>query len=176
MVQRTTLEAREHRAVDLLGVGLAAQDRPARPAAQRLVGGEGHDVGDPDRIRVRAAGDQPGRVGGVEHEEGADGVGDLAEGQRIDDPGVGGRTGHDEAGSFGLRLIGQPVEVDDLARIVVVVAGRRHAVRDEAPDLRVIEAGDPWVRCPPWSRRMASTVSPGLEQRLVGGQVGVGPA
>ena len=36
-------------------------------------------------------------------------------------------------------------------------------------------AGEPWVRCPPWSRRMARTVSPGLEQGLVDGQVGGGP-
>ena len=27
--------------------------------------------------------------------------------------------------------------------------------------LEVMDAGDPWVRCPPWSSRMASTVSPG---------------
>ena len=80
VLERAALQAREHRAVDLLGQLLPAQDGAAPRAAQRLVGGERDHVGHADRARVGAAGDEAGRVGGVEHEAGADRVGDLAEG------------------------------------------------------------------------------------------------
>ena len=79
-------------------------------------------VGDPDRARVDTAGDEAGRVGGVEHEQGADRVGDLAEGPGVDEPGVGGRAGHDQLrASRVLARCGHLVEVDDLARRLRVV-------------------------------------------------------
>ena len=121
------------------------------------------------------AGDEAGRVGGVEHEPGPHRVGDLAEGQRVDDPGVGGRAGHDQRGPLAAGQVGHLVEVDDLARLVRVVGGRRHPVGDEAPDL----GGDAGRRA---VGQVAAVVEPHgqdgvarLEQGLVDGQVGVGP-
>ena len=53
VLERAALEPGEHRAVDLLGQVLPAQDGAAARAAQRLVGGEGDDVGHAHRARVR---------------------------------------------------------------------------------------------------------------------------
>ena len=128
VLERATLEPGEHRAVDLLGQVVAAQDGAAARAAQGLVGGEGDDVGDPDRARVGAAGDEAGRVRGVEHEEGADRVGDLPEGLGVDDPGVGGRAGDDQRRLLRLGQVRHLVEVDDLAgvrRVLRLPASRR---------------------------------------------------
>ena len=47
-----------------------------------------------------AAGDEPGDVRGVEHEQRADLVGDLAERARVDDARVGGGAGDDDLGPF----------------------------------------------------------------------------
>ena len=134
--ERAALEAGKDRAVDLLGQVLAAENGAAAWTAQGLVRGEGHHVGHADRVRVRAAGDQPGRMGGVEHEVGADRVGDLPEGQRVDDAGVGGGAGDDQGRLLRLGQVGDLVEVDDLARIGLVVRRGGHAVGDEAPELR----------------------------------------
>ena len=82
VLERSALEAGEDGAVDLLGQVGPAQDGAAAGAAQRLVGGQRHHVGHADRARVGTAGDEAGRVGGVEHEEGAHRVGDLPEGLR----------------------------------------------------------------------------------------------
>ena len=118
---------------------------------------------------------RPGRVGGVEHEAGPHRVGDLPERQRVDDPGVGGGAGHDELGPFAPGHVGDLVEVDDLAGLVRVVGGRRHPVGDEAPHLGG-DAGRGAVG------QVTAVVEPHgqdgvarLEERLVDGQVGVGP-
>ena len=68
VLERTTLPAREHRLVDRGGVLRLGQDAPAAGSAQCLVGGEGHDIGVGHRVRMRAAGDEPGQVGDVEQE------------------------------------------------------------------------------------------------------------
>ena len=94
--ERTTLEAGKDGAVDLLGQVGPAQDGAAAGAAQCLVGGQRHHVGHADRARMSTPGDEPGRMGRVEHEEGAHRVGDLPERLGIDDAGIGGRAGHDE--------------------------------------------------------------------------------
>ena len=60
----------------LLVVG---QDHAAARAAQRLVRRGGHDMGVRERDGMRAAGDQPGEMRHVDHQIGADLVGDLAE-------------------------------------------------------------------------------------------------
>ena len=103
-----------------------------------------------------------------------DRVGDLAEGQGVDDPGVGRRAGHDQGGLLRLGQVGHLVEVDDLAGVRLVVRLGRHAVGDEAPELRD-DGGGRAVG------QVAAVVEPHgqdrrarLEERLVGGQVGVG--
>ena len=61
---------------------VVGQDHAAARAAQGLVGGRRDDVGVGDRVRVDAAGYQAGEVGHVDHQVGADFVGDLAEARR----------------------------------------------------------------------------------------------
>ena len=152
----------------------AAQDGAAPGAAQRLVRGEGHHVGHPDRARVGPAGDEAGRVRGVEHEQGAHRVGDLPERHRVDGAGVGGGAGHDEGGLLALGQVGHLVEVDDLARLAGVVPGRRHPVGDEAPHL----GGDGGRRAvgqvPPVVEPHGQNGGARLQEGLVDGQIGVG--
>ena len=99
--QRAALHAGEDGLVDGLGVLLPAEDRPAPGAPHRLVGGEGDDVGVRHRGGVGPAGDQPGDVGGVDDQQGADLVGDGPEGREVDDPGVGGGAGDDRLRPLG---------------------------------------------------------------------------
>ena len=96
VLEGTALQAREHRLVDGRGQVGRAQDGAAPRAAQRLVGGEGDDVGHSHRVGVDAAGDEAGDVGGVEEEQGADRVGDRTDRLGVDDPRVGGGAGHDQ--------------------------------------------------------------------------------
>ena len=151
------------------------QDGPATGPAQGLVGGEGDHVGHPHRRGMDAAGDEPGRMGGVEHEARPHRVGDLTEGHRVDDAGVGGRTGHDQAGTFAPGHFGHLVEVDGLPRLVGVVGRGGDAVGDEPPHL----GGDAGRRP---VGQMAAVVEPHgqdgvarLEEGLVDGQIGGGP-
>ena len=175
VLERATLQAGEHGAVDLLGQLLPAQDGAAPRAAQRLVGGQRDDVGHAHRARVGAAGDEARRVGGVEHEAGADRVRDLAEGHGVDDPRVGRRARHNQRRLLGLGEVGDLVEVDDLAGVGLVGRLRCDAVGHEAPELRD-DGGGRSVR------QVAAVVEahgehgrPRFEQGLVGRQVGVGP-
>ncbi len=124
MLEGAALKPGEHRLVDGRGVLGAAQDGAAPRPAQRLVGREGHHVGHADRVRMDPAGDQPGDVGGVEEQQGADLVGDAAEDLRIDDPGVGRGSGDDHLRPVLLGEGGQLVVVDALVAL-------GHAVGDE---------------------------------------------
>ena len=68
--QRAALHAGEHRRVDLLRELLVVgQDHAAARAAQRLVRGRGHDMGMRERDRMRAAGDEPGEMRHVDHQQ-----------------------------------------------------------------------------------------------------------
>jgi hypothetical protein len=93
------------------------------------VGGERHDVGAVlHRVRVHAPGHEPGDVGGVEHEQRPDLVGDLAERARVDDPRVGRGPGDDDLRPV---LAGQG---RDLVEVDALVA-RRHPVAHEVVEL-----------------------------------------
>ena len=74
---------------------LGRQDAAATRAAQRLVRRERDDVGVRHRVRVRAAGDEPGDVGGVEHQQRADLVGDRPERLGVEPARVAGGAGDD---------------------------------------------------------------------------------
>ncbi len=95
VLERATLQAGEDGLVDRLGVLLATQDGAAPRAAQRLVRGEGDDVGFGHRVGMHAAGDQPCDMSRVEHEQRAHLIGDLPEDLGIDLAWIGGRPGHD---------------------------------------------------------------------------------
>ena len=75
--QRAALQTGEHGRVELLAqVEVVAQDHPAARATERLVGRRGDDVGVGQRRRVDAASDhEPGEMGHVDQEIGADLVG-----------------------------------------------------------------------------------------------------
>ena len=171
VLERAALQPGEHGRVDRLGEVGAAKDGAAPRAAKRLVRGEGDHVGDADRVRVRLAGDEPGGMGGVEHEPRPDLVGDLAERQRVDGARVGGGPGDDELRALALGEVAHHVEVDPLAR--TVRRGRGDAVGDEAVEL----AGDRHGRAVGEVTALVEAHGQdrvaGLDERQVGGQVGV---
>ena len=83
--QRPALHAGEYGGVDLLGdVLVVGEDHGAARAAQRLVRGGRDDMGVREGARMRAAGHQAREVRHVDHEVGADLVGDGAEGGEVD--------------------------------------------------------------------------------------------
>jgi hypothetical protein len=139
------------------------------------VGGEGDDIGHAHRSRVDPAGDEAGGMGRVEHESGADRVGDLPERQRVDDAGISGRAGHDELGLLAAGHVGHLVEVDDLPRFVRVAGGGRDAVGDEAPDLGGDAGRRPVGQVAPVVETHGQDGVARLEQGLIDGQVGRGP-
>ncbi len=107
------------------------------------------------RVGVHAAGDEPGDVGGVEHEQRTDLVGDVAERLRVDDAGVGGGAGDDHLGAVARGRGRAPGRSRSARRS----ASRRRTRSGRGLPLAL--TGEPWVRWPPWSRRRPSTVSPG---------------
>ena len=83
------------------------EDDAAAWAAERLVRGRGDDMGVRDGVGVQPRGNQPGEVRHVDHEVGADLVGDLAEGREVELTRVGGPAGDDELGAV---LVGEPAD------------------------------------------------------------------
>src|SRR6266852_1376138 len=83
--QRAALDAWEDRRVDRLLMRGVAQDDRAPRAPERLLRGGRDDGRVLDRRRVHAPGHEPGNVGHVDHERGADGVGDRAHAGPVDD-------------------------------------------------------------------------------------------
>ena len=73
---------------------------------------------------MRAAGDQPRDVRGVDHQQRADVVGDRSERLEVDDPRVRGRARDDQLRVLPLRELADRVVVERLLRVV-------DAVRDE---------------------------------------------
>ena len=94
--QRSALQARKDRGVDLLGeVRVVCKDDRAARAAQCLMGGGRCNMGMREGARMRAARDEPGEVGHVNQEKRADLVRDLPEPLEIDDARIG-RTARDD--------------------------------------------------------------------------------
>ena len=116
VLERAALLAGEDGRVDLLRVLLAAEDQPAARAAERLVDGGRDDVGVRHRVRVQAGGDEPGEVRHVDHQVGADLVGDLAEAREVEHARVGRPAGEQQ-----LRppLAGDPRDLVHVDQVVV---------------------------------------------------------
>ncbi len=105
MHQRAALKPRKHRRIDLLGNRLVVgQHHAAARAAQRFVRGGGRDMGMRHRRRVRPAGDEASDMGHVDHQPGADFIGDLAKPRPVPDTGIGGAASEDQ---LGLMLAGK---------------------------------------------------------------------
>ena len=122
MHQRAALQAREDRRIDLLRQLLVVgEDEAAARAAQRLMRGRGHDMGMRERAGMHAARDEAGEMRHVDHEIGADLVGDLAEAREIDDARIGRAAGDDQLRPMLFGELRHLVHVD----AVVVAAARR---------------------------------------------------
>ena len=102
-----------------------------------------------------AAGDQPGEMRHVDHQIGADLVGDRAEAGEIDDPRIGAAAGDDQL---------RPVRLGQALDLVEIDAARRRRARRRSTALNHLPemfGGAPCVRCPPAASDMPRIVSPG---------------
>ena len=72
---------------------------------------------------MRAAGDQPGEMRHVDHEIGADLVGDLAEAAEVDNPRIGRAAGDDHLGAM---LLGKPQDLVHVDQVVVAAHAIGH--------------------------------------------------
>ena len=167
MHQRSALQAGEHRRVDLLGQRLVVgEDHGAARAAQRLVRGRGHDMGVRERARMRAAGDQPREMRHVDHQEGADLVGNGAEGGKVDGARIGAAARHDH-----LRLV-LPGEAAHLVHVDAVVLPAHRVGHHLEPLARHVD-GRAVRQVPAGGEAEAHEGVAGLhqrhERRLVGG-------
>ena len=142
-----------------------AHDHAAARAAQRLVRRRRDDVGDADRRRVRAAGDEPGDVRDVGGEDRADLVGDLARTPRSRScAGSPCRRTRSASASPSARARGP-------RRCRCGWSSLRTPYCDALKYLPVIDTFQPCVRWPPAGRPRPMTVSPGLQEREVDGEV-----
>ena len=85
--------------------------------------GGGHDVGVRDGVGVQAGGDEPGEVGHVHPQGGADLVGDGAEGGEVEVAGVGGPAGDDDRGALAQGGLAHLVHLDAHGGLVHAVGG-----------------------------------------------------
>ena len=115
---------REDGAVEHLGVGRAAHGDAAARATERLVGGARDEVGNRDGVVVDPGGDEPGVVGHVDHQLGADLPRDLSKGAVGDLAGIGAGTGDDE---LRLVLAGEPRHLIEVEALIALP----HAVMDK---------------------------------------------
>ena len=133
---RRALQPREHRLVDALGQPLfIAEDQRATRSAQRLVGRGRDDVRMRERMRMRAAGDEPGEMRHVDQQAGAGGIGGAAEGREIERPGIGRAAGDQDLRPV---LTGQP---QHLVRIDQPVVGPHAVVHDPEPAPAGVDGG-----------------------------------
>ena len=123
MHQRPALHAGEDGGVELLGdLLVVGEDRAAARPAQGLVRGRRDDVGMREWARMHAAGHKAGEMRHVDHQVGADIVGDLAEAAEIDDARIGGAAGDDH---FRPMLFGEPLDFVHVDQVIVPP----HAIR-----------------------------------------------
>jgi len=115
------LHVGKDRRVDRLGEVLTAEDHAAAGASQRLVRGSGYHVGKGYGAGMHSTRHQAGNVRHVEHEFGADRIGNGTEPGEIKDPRVGAGAGDQQLGAERLGMIGQRVVVDLLSLLIDAV-------------------------------------------------------
>ena len=126
---RTALHAGEHGLIDLLRELRLAQNHAAARTAQRLVSRRRDDIeSGVERIRERAAGDQPADVRDIGHRQRADFIGDRAEAGVVDLARIGRVTAQHDLRLHFLRRLAHAVVVDLAAR-------RQRAIAHEVEDL-----------------------------------------
>lgn len=120
--------------VDPLDQGLFAEDEAAAGTAQSLVGGRGDDVGVRNRIELAGedlTSDEAGEVSHVDHQDGADFIGDFFHDAEVDRAGVGGVAGEEDEGFDFEGLLADGGVVEQLGLGVDVVGvGFEHAGGD----------------------------------------------
>ena len=164
--ERTALLAGKDAAIDACGEVLLAEDEAGAWAAEGFVGGGGDDLGVRDGRWMDAAGDEAGEVGHVDHEVGADFVGDGAHAGEVEVAWIGAAAAYDDLGFFadgcGFELVvvdGFGVFADLVADDAVEFAGEVELVAvGEVAAVGEIEAEDGVA---------------GIEESHVGGGVGL---
>ena len=126
--QRSALDPRERRAIDVLRILRAAQHETAARSAQRLVRRRGDEVGVRHRARMNLRRDQPGDVRHVGDDRGADVAADLADALEIDLSRVGAGADHDH---LRLVLVGETFQFFVIDALVVF----SNAVRNDRVEL-----------------------------------------
>ena len=123
----STLEGGEDGLVDLgleAAIVLAEEDHAGPRAAEGLVGGGSNDVAVLEGAGLLAGGDEAGDVGHVHHEEGAVGVGNLAELLVVPVAGVGGSAADQHGGLEEGGILLELLVVDE-ARLGMDAVGER---------------------------------------------------
>ncbi len=88
-----------------------------------------------ERARIDAARHEPGEMRHIDHERGADGIGNLAKAREIDDARIG-RTARDD--HFGLCLMGEPLDLVEIDPLIVAPNTVGHGLE---PLARIIDRG-----------------------------------
>ena len=161
---------REHGRLELLRVlVVGGEDHAAARAGQRLVRGGGGDVGVRHRVGVRTGGDEPAEVRHVDHEQGADLVGDAAERREVELTRVRRPAGDDELrpGLERGRTDGVHVDPERL---------RIHPVRRDGVELAAEVDPHAMGQVAAVRELEAEDAVAGLDQRHHGRRVGLGPA
>ena len=132
VLERPSLDSRKHRAIEILGVLLLAQDHPTAWPAQRLVRRGRDEVRHRTGIRMQPGCDQTRGMGDVGVHDGAHLVADLAHAPEVDMARVGRKADHDElrpvlAGDLGHRVVVEQLglAVHTVGDDVVQLAGKR---------------------------------------------------
>ena len=165
--QRSALRARKDRPVDVLGVGLLAEDQAAARAAERLVRGGRDVIGQGHRVVVQARGHQPGVMRHVDKQLRTAVPGDFGEGGVRHFPRIGAGPGDDHLRLVFPRQRGDLVDVD-------AMGVRPHPVGEEmiqlAGDVQLHAVGE----VPAVGQVQAEHHVARLERREVDGRVGLG--
>ncbi len=114
VVVRPSLERREDGPIDLGRQVGATEDHGASRAPERLVRGGGDHIGVRRGVRMRPCHHEACYVGDVRQEVGVHLVGDLAEGLEVEQPGIRGGAGDDDAGPLASRHVAHGVVVDEV--------------------------------------------------------------
>ena len=118
------------------------------------------------RARMKPRGDQAGEMRHVDHEIGADAVGDLAEAREVDDARIGRAAGDDHRR---LVLLGEPLDLVIVDAVVVGAHAILHGVEPFAGEVGRRAVGEMAAG----GEAMPMMVSPGLQQRQHDGLVGL---
>ena len=130
MHQRSALHSGEYRRIEFFRQFLViGEDGAAARPAQRFVRRCGHDMRMRQRARMRAAGNEAGKMRHVHHQIGTDFVGNVAEAAKVDDARIGRATGDDH---LRMMLFGEPLNLIHVDEVIVAAHAVRHHLEPAA--------------------------------------------